>query len=291
MPECSYAETPLPVPAQAPKRSRLTLTATVPGAGEAVHPNTVIGIDVEYHVAEFEAGRYELVIHFDEFIPGSTKISGDRSGRPRFVAQAHGAAHLCAPIGAVFREETVRWPLQMHVSLQKWTGELSRTLYAQTQRIAFPSPDLSAKAQQRQKLAPSEDYYRSLDAIWNFQRENAAVYRACVDRFPEMVATLDVPYRQWTEKNAGLFAQVDALQLERHTEVTRGFTETPTERVDAMRAKFGTYLERLSDVSRRDRCADMPLIFTGEPREFVGRYLTSVNDYVASRPAPKAATK
>jgi hypothetical protein len=164
-------------------------------------------------------------------------------------------------------------------------------LYAQTQRTAFPSPDLSAKAQQRQKQAPSEDYYRSLDAVWVFHHENAAIYRACVDRFPEVSAVLEAPYLQWTGKNAALFAQVDALQLERYTEVTRGYAESATSRLDTMRGEFASYMERLSDVTLRDRCADMPLIYTGEPREFIGRYLTIVNDYLASRPAPKAATQ
>jgi len=39
------------------------------------------------------------------------------------------------------------------------------------------------------------------------------------------------------------------------------------------------------------RCAELHLVFIGEPQEFVGRYLTIVNDYVAMRPAPKGATK
>ena len=37
------------------KRSRLVLRATTPAEGEAVHPGTVIGIDVEYHVGELRA--------------------------------------------------------------------------------------------------------------------------------------------------------------------------------------------------------------------------------------------
>jgi len=290
-PACVYGEQPMETPAQAPKRSRLLVTGSVPQAGEPVHPGTVLGIDVEFHVQDFEAGRYELMVHFAELVPGSTKIAGDNRGEPRMLSTAHGTAHLCVPLAALFREDDVRWPLRMHISLQKRTGPRSSLLYAQTQFVEFPSPDLSAKVQQRQKLAPPDDYYYALDSVFGFGEEHMALYKGCVERFPETAATLDAPYRAWSERNAALFEQMTALQLERYTEMTRGTDQNAANRMRAARDDYVEYVDKQSDVTLRRRCAELHLVFGGEPREFVGRYLTIVNDFVASRPAPKAATK
>src|SRR5688572_19953079 len=79
-PGCEYAETPLAGPAEAPKRSRLVLLATAPAAGENVNTRSTVGIDVEYHIADFQPGVYELVVHFAEIAAGSTKIVND--GKP-----------------------------------------------------------------------------------------------------------------------------------------------------------------------------------------------------------------
>ena len=290
-PACAYNEQSLAAPAEALSRSRLVLKATAPQAGEAVHPNTVIGIDVEYHVKDFEPDSYELVVHFAELVPGSTTIADDGSRDPRRLLQPHGIAHLCVPIGGLFREEDVRWPLHLHVSLQKRTGPRNSLLYAQTQAVTFPSPDLSAKVQQRQKLAPPIDYYYALDSIFAFHEEQLALYKGCVDRFPETSATLEAPYRAWTARHAGLFEKMDALQVERYTEMTRGTGSDAASQMREARSDFADYVERQSDVTLRRRCAELHLVFIGEPQEFVGRYLTIVNDYVATRPAPKGATK
>lgn len=290
-PACVYGEHTMEAPAQAPKRSRLLLTGTAPPADAAVHPNTVLGIDVEYHVQEFEAGRYELVVHFAELVPGSTKIAGDNASEPRMLSQAHGTAHLCVPIGALFREDDVRWPLRMHISLQKRTGPRSSLLYAQTQFVSFPSPDLSAKVQRRQKQSPPDDYFYALDSVFAFREEQVSLYKGCVERFPETAATLEAPYRAWSERHAALFEQMEALQLERYTEMTRGTDQNAANRLRAARDDFVEYVDNQSDVTLRRRCAELHLVFAGEPREFIGRYLAIVNDYVASRPAPKAAAK
>jgi hypothetical protein len=191
---CVYSEHS-PGSAEEPaKRSRLVLSATTPAEGEAVHPGTVIGIDVEYHVANFAPGRYRLVINFSDFIPGSTTTVDDTDGS-RFITQAQGAAHLCATIRGLFPKEDVRWPLQMYVSLQESTGGRASTLHAETRRVSFPSPDLSARALERQKLAPPEDYFHALDAIFMYREEHSAVFRACVARLPDTAATFDESYR------------------------------------------------------------------------------------------------
>ena len=144
-PPCVYADQPLAAGEEAAKRSQLLLGNTTPLAGEAVHPNTVLGIDVEYHVVDFAPGRYRLVINFAGFIPGATTTVDDNE-EDRFITQAHGKAHLCATIRGLFTKEDVRWPLQMYVSLQESKGANSSVLHAETRRVAFSSPDLGAKA-------------------------------------------------------------------------------------------------------------------------------------------------
>ena len=289
-PPCVYSEQPLAAAEGTAGHSRLLLTATTPAAGEAVHPNTVIGIDVEYHVVNFAPGRYQLVINFSDFIPGSTTTVDDNED-PRFLAQAHGTAHLCATIRGLFPKEDVRWPLQMYISLQESTGARSSTLHAETRRVAFPSPDLSARAQERQKLAPPEEYFYALDAIFMYREEHAAAYRACVARLPDTAATLDEPFRAWNERNRALFQQLDALQLERYIQVFRGSAGVPEQELKEARDEFDTYMERQPDVALRNRCTRLRLVLTGEPDEFIGRFLRIVNEHVASRPVSNPAAR
>jgi len=289
-PSCAYSEQPMAAAEEPAKRSRLLLGDTTPAAGEAVHPNTVIGIDVEYHVVDFAPGRYQLVINFAGFIPGATTTVDDND-EDRFIAQAHGKAHLCATIRGLFTKEDVRWPLQMFVSLQERKGANSSILHAETRRVAFPSPELSSKALERQKLAPPEDYFYALDAIFMYREEHAAAYRACVARLPDTATTIDEPFREWNERNRDLFEQVGALQLERYTQAYRGSDAVPEQQLQKSREEFDTYMDRQSDLALRDRCTKLRLVFTGEPGEFIGRYLRIVNEHVANHPASKPAAR
>jgi hypothetical protein len=285
-PACAYLEQPLPAPAPAPalERSRLLLQATTPAPGEAVHPDTVIGVDVEYHIADFAPGQYELIVHFARFTVGSSTIVGREEGR-RTLSQAHGTVHLCVPVGGLFREENLRWPLQMLVSLQRRTGLQSSTLYADARRVEFPSPDLSAKVLARQQLAPSEDYYLALDEVFAFLETHQAAYRECIAQFPEFLHELDVPHRDWMARNSALIAQAEALELERYTEATRGTTGQPAQKVAEVRADIVEQIAREPELNLRRRCTGLRFVFGGEPREFIGRYLAIVDEQAARRAA------
>ena len=290
-PACEYAEMPLAEPAEAPKRSRLVLLATAPAAGEEVNTRTTLGIDVEYHIAEFQPGSYELVVHFAEIASGSTKIVSDDNVGGHLLTLPQGRARLCAPLSGLFREDDVRWPLQMHVSLHKRTGSRSSLLFAETQRVPFPSAQISNRARQRQTEAFSDEYYFSLDAIVAFHDQQVATYKACVERLPDTLAILDAPFRAWTEAHGEMFAQMDALQMQVFGEITRGTTETADGRMAEARREFTNFLDRQPDVSLRRRCMELPIALNGEPREFVGRYIAIVNEHLAARPARTAPAK
>jgi hypothetical protein len=274
VPACGYSEEPLEVPTPAPKRNRLQLLGSTPASGEAVHPATVAGVDVEYHIVDFAPGRYELVLHAAGHAPGSTSIIGDGAQGKHLLANAHGKVHLCAPLRPLFGAEGVRWPLLLHVSLQKRTGPTSFTLYAQTARLQFPSPDLSKKMLEQQKSIRSETYYMALDAVFDFRYRNEYTYNACVERFPETLATLQAPHKDWSERNAALFTRIDALQMQRFTEFVRGTDRTAEASMKSAREDFAEYLERQSDVAMRRLCAELPLVLGGEAREYIGHYLT-----------------
>jgi hypothetical protein len=277
-PACSYSDQALEAPAVAPKYSRITITGTAPAAGEPVHRSTVIGVDVEYHLADFQPGKLELIANFAVMTFGLNKRVGESGQGKHFLAQAHGVAHLCAPIEALFLEKDTRWPLRMHVSLNTRTSPTSSTVHAQSGSLEWPSPDLGKDALLRQKTAPSEDFYLALDALFGYQAENTAVYRACVERFPETAALLDEPFRRWTERNAALFTRVEGLQLQRFTEMLRGTTGKPAESIEDERRYYGEYLARQDDVQMRSRCADLRLKLGGEAREFVGRYIAIIDE-------------
>lgn len=282
-PACSYSEQPMEAPAPAPKRNQLQLLGSTPASGEAVHPTTVLGVDVEYHIVDFAPGRYELVLHAAGLALGSTSIIGDGGEGKHLLASAHGKAHLCAPLRPLFAADGLRWPLQLHVSLQKQSGPSSFTLYAQTARLQFPSPDLSKKMLEKLQATRSETWYMALDAVFDFRYRNEYTYSTCVERFPETVATLQAPFKGWSERNAALFMRIDELQMQRFGEFVRGTNRTAEASMKGAREDFAEHMERQSDVTMRRLCAELPLVLEGEPREFVGHYLSLID---AEAPKP-----
>jgi len=164
-------------------------------------------------------------------------------------------------------------------------------LYAETQKVAFPSTQVSNRARQRQKEAFSDEYYVSLDAILAFHHQQVAAYKSCVERLPDTAALLDAPFRAWTREHGAMFAQMEALQMQVYDEITRGTAETAAARMAEARREFTQFLDRLPDVSLRRRCMELPIALNGEPREFIGRYLAIVNEQLAGRPARDAPAK
>jgi hypothetical protein len=281
-PACTYSDKPLDAPAESPKYSRITITSTSPAAGEPVHPDTVIGIDVEYHVADFTPGKLELLANAAVMTFGLNISLGDRAQGQHFLGQAHGIAHLCAPIRGLFLQKNTRWPLRIHVSLNSQERANFTTLHAESGSLEWPSPDLDKAALLRQKTAPPEDYYLALDTLFAFQVENTAVHKVCVERFPETAPLLDDPFRSWNERNAPLFARIESLQMQRYTEMLRGTNGNAAERLERGRHFYDDYLARQDDVQMRARCTELRLKLGGEAHEFVGRYIR-ILDEQASR--------
>ena len=95
--------------------------------------------------------------------------------------------------------------------------------------------------------------------------------------FPETVATLEAPHQQWLARNAALFARIDELQTVRYADSVRGTTGTAESQLNEARADYQKAVERQSDLNLRRSCNLLPLVLSGEPHEFVGRYLTLVD--------------
>jgi hypothetical protein len=288
---CVYSDEALPEPAEKHSRSGVTLIASSPAGGEPVHPSTVIAVDVEYYLQGPNPGEHRLSVNFAELMPSSsTYVSDPKNGEPA-LRHAQGRAHLCVPIGLLFRADRVRWPLEMFVSLQKANGPRSFLLLGETRRLRFPSPDLSAKTLERVKLSPPVDYYRALEAAFAHVAENTAAYAACVARFPESRDTLDEPFKGWKERNAAVIQQLDQLELERLREEVRGTTANADAELRDKRQRYDDFMQRQADVNLRSRCVTLHLIFAGDAPEFIGRYLRIINEDLARRTTRPAATK
>jgi hypothetical protein len=220
---CVYSEHS-PGSAEEPaKRSRLVLSATTPAEGEAVHPGTVIGIDVEYHVANFAPGRYRLVITF--------------------------------PIS--FQDRPPRW-------MTPTVRALSRRRKAR-RTCARRSADCS----------PRKTFAGNCRCTSRSRRAPAGAQVRCKPRLVES------PFHRPTSAPGRWNGR---SWRRRKTTFTRS---TPSSCIGkSIQPSFGPVWPGCRTPPPRSMShIELHLVFSGEPGEFIGRYLRIVNEHVASRSA------
>jgi hypothetical protein len=293
--KCAYREEALAEPAPAAgaavkDKHRVTLLGISPVEGAEVRADSVVELDVEYHVAGFAAEKFFLMVGFPTVSLGL--MSPDDGGKDVFhlLKTPSGKVHLCVPLEEVYEHPGVRWPLSLQVSInEQFTGHSQ--IVTSSRKAQLNSVDVPAGALERQDKAPPEDVQRAVTMVFSHVELQGALNKVCPARFPAMQTKFVRTYRAWESRNAANIRQIQELQYDAISTTMR----TPAAAAmafDAARNASIKYLSELKDPELRRRCeAAMDSLGdeTGDLPLATPVNLEIVQDYLASKKKSEAA--
>jgi hypothetical protein len=282
---CRYSEQP--AAAAAANKSSLKLLGTVPAEGGDVRRDTVIGVDLEYRLANFQPDTFFLMALFptdegNSTGPGDTSNSAPLSG-------AAGTVHLCVPLTQIYENEHMRWPLSMFVLMLEMHNRHG-TSVASTGSVKFKAIDPPAGALEPRKDGPAEKYADSVKGSWEYFTNRSVRYKACIARFADMQPPLTKAYRAWEARHHADMDLVAEAQFELDKVRAKGRADDAAERSDAtIEAQLAMY-EQLPAAQMRQQCqgtldelTDADDLTNGA----IGDYLDYVKKYRAEHPEGK----
>jgi hypothetical protein len=290
---CVYREEPIldaPAVAETAKKepSHVTLLAMTPAEGGEVRADSVIEIDVEYHVANFAPDTFFLVPVFPTLARGFTS-PGQFSDFHK-LQSASGKVHLCVPLKEMYQSRSVLWPLSLMINLHEQVSEYSR-MAAHSRSVALNSLDVPAGALKRQEDAMPDDVRLALGSLFAFVENQGALHKVCSGRFPDMRASFIKTFRAWEQRNATHIRQIQEMQYAIHLE-TFDNPAVAAKVFDGKRADVIDYLNGLKDAELRKSCeramnaladqtSDLPTVAAAN--------FKIVQKYLADKSKPKAA--
>jgi hypothetical protein len=196
-------------------KSVIAVTRASPAEGSEVKKTTVIGVDVEYHIADFEAGNFLLHAVFDtEEQVGMTL--GRIEDYPALTSAA-GRVHLCVPLNDVYEHPTIRFPLKMSVTLSRREHDVPKGRMAVARPLEFQAVDLPRGASERMAAAAPPEYHAALQRAHVSFSMLGIQYKVCVERHPDMQLAYTQAYRAWESRHR---ADID-LVTEQYFEMLR----------------------------------------------------------------------
>jgi hypothetical protein len=278
---CQYREEPQDNPvadAEGKDKSRVTLIAVSPPEGSEVRADSILDVDVEFHVANFAPEKFFLMVGF-QTVTG-TMSPGDHVNR---LKTPSGKVHLCVPLKEVYEHPGVRWPLSMQVSLNEQFPEYSQ-IQTQSRTAILNSVDVPASALEYQKAAPPEDVQQAIMMVFSHIEMQGALNKVCPARFPDMQTKFVKTYRAWESRNAANIKQIHELQFESFSTTMRSPTAAAMA-FDGARAAQMRFLNGLKESDLRRQCegvmeslsdetGDLP-IATAVNLEIVQNYLAA----------------
>ncbi len=283
---CRYREDPLAAPAAdaaTQDKHRVTLLAVAPAEGAEVRANSMLELDVEYHVAGFAVDKFFLMVRFPTVSLGSMTPGETRDYR--YLQAPSGKVHLCVPLTEAYGHPGVRWPLSFMVSINEKYPDHSRPV-VDSRIVQLNSVDMPASALARQEQVPPEDVQRALTMVFGYIEQQGAMNKLCPARFAEFHSRYTKTYRAWEMRNAATIRQIHEQQFD----LLRRTTSSPVAAAmafDATRnAAFG-FLGTLKEPDLRWQCeatiellngarGDLPTATaTAANLEIVQKYLAS----------------
>ena len=161
--KCTYREEPVAdatVPDPAKKDKHLvTLLAMSPVEGTEVRADSVLELDIEYHVAGFAADKFFFMVGFPTISLGM--MSPLEKDDLHYLKSPSAKVHLCVPLKEVYEHPGVNWPLSFQVGINEQFVGYSR-IVTQAPKVKLNSVDVPAGALEAQNKAPPEDVQHAL---------------------------------------------------------------------------------------------------------------------------------
>ena len=179
-------------------KSRVTLIAVSPPEGSEVRADSILDLDVEFHIANFAPEKFLLRVGFPTI---SGMFSPGNGGKDDFqlLKTPSGKLHLCVPLKEVYEHPGVRWPLSMQVSLYQQFPSHSQ-IQAESRKAILNSVDVPAGALEQQTAAPPEDVQYAVMMVFGRIDMHGALNKVCPARFPDMQTKFVKTYRAWGKR-------------------------------------------------------------------------------------------
>jgi hypothetical protein len=244
------------------RKPSLALLSVRPAESSYVTDETVVTAELEYDIDKFEPGMYQLNVQFETVDPKIT-TSGVPVQFPE-VQFAHGALRFCFPLGNLWKQPTVKWPLGMKFNLTHRNDDGSTGVIASTLVTRFNVAKLPASALNR--ASPNADQAamrEAIDKLVPFFEIVQVHVEACAETFPDMKSRLVPLLADWRKRHAGLQKKTDLLNadLMRH----RGISgDGLLQWMEAMRTGMLNSLRETPQALSRRNCELMPGRLTGD---------------------------
>lgn len=253
--KCTYREeavTDVATAADATRKDkhRVTLLAMSPVEGTEVRADSVLELDIEYHVAGFAAEKFILMAGFPTISLGMM-IPGDKDDF-HYLKSPSAKVHLCVPLKEVYEHGGVIWPLSFEVGIHEQYVGHTRVV-AEAPKVKLNSVDVPAGALEAQNKMPPEDVQRALMMVFGHVERQGALNKVCPARFPDLQTKFTRTYRAWESRNATNIKQIQELQYELFA-VSMGSPTAAAMAFDAARNASAKYLSALKDPKLREQC-------------------------------------
>jgi hypothetical protein len=289
---CQYREEPQVESAAKPAgkdKSRVTLLAVNPAEGSEVRADSILELDVEFHVANFAPEKFFLMVGFQTVTGTMSPGDGGKDDFP-LLKTPSGKVHLCVPLKEVYEHLGVRWPLSMQVSLNEQMPGYSQ-IQTQSRKASLNSVDVPASALEYQKTAPSEEVQQAIMMVFGHIEMQGALNKVCPARFPDMQTKFVRTYRAWESRNAANIKLIHELQYESFTTTMRS-PAAAAMAFDGAREAQTRFLSAFKDPELRGQCEgamDYLSDETGDLPIATAVNLEIVQDYLATKKKAEAA--
>lgn len=195
------------------RESTLEVKSLVPEEETYVTPKTVVVAEIEYSIAGFEPGMFQLNAQFETIDKGMT-TGGEFLEDPE-LQFAHGVIRFCYPLRGVWNQPTLKWPLALVFYLTHRNDDGSTKVLASSAVTHFNTATLPAVALNRPALTSDQVANReAVERLNNFFESTSIQVQLCIDTFPAMTSTLEPPLDAWRKRYASLKEKSDALYLD-----------------------------------------------------------------------------
>jgi len=195
------------------RASTLQLSSIQPADNSYVTDKSLVVAELEYAIAKFAPGMYQVNAQFKTIDAHSTH-GGQFSQFPE-LQYAHGALRFCYPLHAVWSQPDLKWPLGLVFNLTQRNDDGSMAVIASTTVTTVNSTELPAAVLNR--LEPSAEQVARREAVEKlvgfFETVNQHV-GICMDKFPAMKSSLQPPLDAWNKRYQALREKSDDLYLD-----------------------------------------------------------------------------